>query len=193
MPEPVYTQPSLFGGPVTKPKTLSFDLETQNSFDDVGGKNNIGALKMSVGITMDLDTDEFQVYTEEQVGSLIDALLAARRVVGFHVRRFDFRVLAPYTSRDLSKIACFDLLESLESILGHRVKLDNVAGATLGAKKSGHGLEAIEWFRSGQMDKLISYCKDDVRLTADVYRFGQKNGHVMIDDWGKPKKVPVKW
>lgn len=176
-------------------RLLSFDLETQNSFDDVGGRDNLGALKMSVGITYDPDKDRFEVYPEQRARELIDDLLDAQMVVGFNVRRFDYRVLEPYAGgRDLSKIKTLDLLEKLETILGHRVKLDSCATATLGTQKSGHGLQAIEWFRTGQMSKLIDYCKDDVKITWQVYEHGRKNKHIFITDRnGGKRRVDVDW
>lgn len=188
-----YTQGDLFLSKPREAKQLAFDLETQNSFDDVGGRNNLEKLKMSVGITLDLKTEKFTVYKEDEAAELCEELLAAEFVVGFNVRRFDYRVLAPYTKKDLSKVKTIDLLEVLEGKLGHRVKLDDVARATLGTKKSGHGLQAIEWFRKGNWDDLIKYCKDDVRITADVWFFGKRNGHVLIPDWNQTRKVEVQW
>lgn len=176
-------------------RLLSFDLETQNSFDDVGGRDNIAALKMSVGITYDPDRDTFEVYPEMRIRELIDDLLEAELVVGFNVRKFDFEVLKPYANgRDLSKIKTLDLLEKLHEVLGHRVKLDSCAEATLGTKKSGHGLQAIEWFRTGQITKLVEYCKDDVKITYQVYEYGKKHGHIFITDRsGGKKQVNVNW
>lgn len=176
-------------------RLLAFDLETQNSFDDVGGRDNISALKMSVGITYDPDRDSFEVYPEGRVRELIADLLDAQVVVGFNTRKFDYEVLRPYADgRDVSKIKTIDLLEKLQEVLGHRVKLDSCAEATLGTKKSGHGLQAIEWFRQGQVSKLVEYCKDDVKITYQIYEFGQKNGHIFITDRsGGKKKVAVTW
>ena len=37
-----------------------FDLETQNLFEDVGGRGNIGALKVSCGVTWSSDAQRFQ-------------------------------------------------------------------------------------------------------------------------------------
>ncbi len=176
-------------------RLLAFDLETQNSFDDVGGRDNLGALKMSVGITYDPDKDRFEVYPEQRARELVDDLLDAQVVVGFNIRRFDYRVLEPYAGgRDLSKIKTLDLLEKLESVLGHRVKLDSCASATLGTQKSGHGLQAIEWFRSGQLSKVIDYCKDDVKITYELYRYGHEKKHIFITDRsGGKRRVEVDW
>lgn len=183
----------LFGAPKSKSRTLVFDLETQNSFDDVGGRNKMVELRMSVGVTYALETKEFAVYRENDVNALIEDLRAANRVIGFNHKNFDYAVLGRYTKLDWSTVKSFDILEDLAKILGHRVKLDSVAAATLGMKKSGHGLQAIEWFRKGEWDTLIRYCKDDVKITADVWLHGVEKKFVMIETWGGPKKVPVDW
>lgn len=191
MPEPA--QGLLFGAPKTKSRTLVFDLETQNSFDDVGGRNKLVELRMSVGVTFALETQEFTVYREEEVNALVEDLKAAGRVIGFNQKSFDYGVLGRYTKQDWGAVKSFDILEDLTRILGHRVKLDSVATATLGTKKSGHGLQAIEWFRKGDWETLIRYCKDDVRITADVWKHGVEKKFVMIETWNGPKKVPVEW
>jgi DEAD/DEAH box helicase domain-containing protein len=46
----------------------------------------------------------------------------------------------------------------------------------LGQQKSGKGTDAVQWFREGRMDLLESYCREDVRITRDLYRFGLENG-----------------
>jgi DEAD/DEAH box helicase domain-containing protein len=191
MPDPV--QGTLFGAPKSKSRALVFDLETQNSFDDVGGRNKLAELRMSVGVTLDLESGEFQVYREPEANALIEDLRAARRVVGFNQKGFDYGVLSRYAKLDWGAVKSFDILEDLTRVLGHRVKLDSVAAATLGTKKSGHGLQAIEWFRKGDWETLIRYCKDDVKITADVWRHGVEKKFVMIETWGGPKKVPVTW
>ena len=68
-----------------------------------------------------------------------------------------------------------------------------VMSATLGRKKSGHGLQAIEWFRKGDWETLIRYCKDDVKMTEDVWAHGVEKKFVKIETWGGPKTVPVDW
>ncbi|NUN47703.1 MAG: ribonuclease H-like domain-containing protein [Candidatus Brocadiae bacterium] len=187
------SQGLLFGAPRSTQRTIVFDLETQNSFDDVGGRNRMSELRMSVGVTLAPDTGEFHVYRENEAPALIEELRAAGRVIGFNHKSFDYAVLGRYTKLDWSTVNSFDILEDLTKILGHRVKLDSVAAATLGTKKSGHGLQAIEWFRKGEWETLIRYCKDDVKITADVWKHGVEKKFVMIESWSGPKKVPVTW
>jgi hypothetical protein len=62
--------------------------------------------------------------------------------------------------------------------------LDTVAEATLGKNKSGNGLEAIEWWNKGEIDKLIHYCIEDVRITRELYDYALANGCLKYKDLG---------
>ena len=87
-----------------------------------------------------------------------------------------------------------DLMEDIESYLGFRISLDNLAKSNLGAAKSGNGLEAIRWWQEGNVEAIKRYCLDDVRITRDIYEFGKKNGHVIAETRNDPKvSVPVSW
>ena len=44
-----------------------FDLETQNTFDEVGGRNNMAALKLACGVTWSTARNEFAVYWEKEI------------------------------------------------------------------------------------------------------------------------------
>lgn len=192
------TAPTSDEAPRTKPPgsprhVVCFDVETQNSFDDVGGRQNFDKLRVSVAVLYDEMLQEYFVYNESEAGQLIDHLFAADLVVGYNVVGFDYAVIQPYSSRDVKKLPTLDLMQELVKKLGFRVKLDSVVSSTLGARKSGHGLQAIEWFRAGEMEKLTKYCQDDVRLTYELFRFGAIHGHVFIDSRGARQKVPVDW
>ncbi len=75
--------------------------------------------------------------------------------------------------------------------LGRRLKLDSVAGATLGTNKSANGIEAVEWWRKGEVDKIVKYCIDDVRLTRELYDYATKNGHLKYKEMGNLKQVAL--
>ena len=80
--------------------------------------------------------------------------------------------------------------------LGRRIKLDTLAEATLGKKKIGHGLEAIEWWKKGEIDKIIKYCLEDVKITKELYEYMLKHGHVKYTEGKEVKAVKVdasKW
>ncbi len=85
-------------------------------------------------------------------------------------------------------------IPDLEERLGFRPKLDSVASATLGTGKSADGLQALEWWRLGEVDKIIEYCREDVRVTRDLYDFGKRNRWVQVARFGgKARKVEVDW
>jgi DEAD/DEAH box helicase domain-containing protein len=172
---------------------VCFDVETQNSFDDVGGRQNFGALRVSIAVVYDELLNQYFVYNESEASQLIDHLFAADLVVGYNIAGFDYAVLQPYSSKNLKKLPTLDLMQELAQRLGFRVKLDSVVNATLGARKSGHGLQAIEWFRKGEIEKLTRYCQDDVKLTYDLFKFGTTHGFVYIDSRGARQRVLVNW
>ena len=171
-----------------------FDLETQKSFQEVGGRENIRLLRMSIAVTFFTATNEFKSYTEKEAAALIADLKAAERVIGFNVLSFDYAVLKAYSTERLGELPTLDLLEDIYNKLGFRVSLDALATATLGSKKSADGLMAVQWFREGKIDELIAYCRDDVAITKKLFEFGRDNKYVaFVDRYGKKNKVAVNW
>jgi DEAD/DEAH box helicase domain-containing protein len=90
--------------------------------------------------------------------------------------------LQTYYTGDIMKLPTVDVLVEIEKRLGFRIKLDDVAQATLGVGKSGHGLMAVEYWRNGELDKLAEYCLQDVRVTRDVYEYALQNGFVSFNN-----------
>jgi DEAD/DEAH box helicase domain-containing protein len=175
--------------------TLVFDLETKYLADEVGGWNNIRGMGMSVAVTYCVEEDCFTVYTESEVQALIGALQAARQVIGFNIVRFDYEVLRGYSFASLrDSVPTLDMMIPLYETLGFRPKLEDLASATLGAGKLGDGLDAVRWYREKELEKLAEYCKKDVEVTYQVYRFGKEQGYVLLRDRYKgSRRVPVSW
>jgi len=173
-------------------KVVVFDLETQRSFAEVGGRSQFHRLGVSAGVAYRYDLDKFLVVQEETISDLVDLLLEASLVVGYNIRGFDYEVLRAYTDEALQKLPTLDLMYDLEERLGFRPKLDSVISATLGDSKSADGMQALEWWKLGEIDKIIEYCQEDVRVTRDLYDFGKRNRFVQVSRFGgKPRKVEV--
>ncbi len=68
--------------------------------------------------------------------------------------------------------------------------LDTVAGATLAAKKIGHGADAPVWYQQGLIQKVVNYCSDDVCLERDLTDFVERYGYVIVK--GQQLSIP-KW
>ncbi len=102
-----------------------FDLETQNLFEDVGGRSNIGALKVSCAVTWSSSRNDFSTYWEKDVPALVSELKSADRVVGFNIKSFDYEVLRPYVPNErLQFLPTLDILNDLFRELGFRVRLE---------------------------------------------------------------------
>ena len=173
---------------------LYFDLETQKSAEEVGGWGNKHLMRVSVAVVYDCVDEDYHVFTEDKVDELIQELLSADTVVGFNIKRFDWDVLRAYSNIDFSRIKSFDLLEEVTKILGRRISLDSLARVTLGESKIADGLQAIRWFREGNIDKLTEYCKHDVDLTRRLHQFGKEKGHLLFKNYQNDTlQIPVDW
>lgn len=172
-----------------------FDLESQNLFEDVGGRDHIDKLCVACGVTWSKLKNDFSVYWEKDVPALIEELQSATKVIGFNLRGFDYLVLQPYAPElRFASIPTLDMLFDLQKTLGFRISLDSIASASLGAAKTADGLQAVEWFRAGELDKIAEYCKADVDITRRVYEFGRDNGYIFYKSkLGSKLKAEVKW
>ena len=175
--------------------SVFFDLETQNLFQDVGGRQNISRLRLACGVTWSETRQDFAVYLEKDVPALLEELSSASRIIGFNLKEFDYPVLQVYSPAvRLGSLPTLDMLLDISRTLGFRLSLDSIAAATLGAGKSADGVQSVEWFRKGELDKVADYCKADVDITRRVYEFGRANGFLYYNSkLGGKLKVNVKW
>jgi len=172
-----------------------FDIETQKSFDEVGGKDNFGKLGVSVIGAYIYGPGQYLIFEEHEIPAFEKLLQNAGRVIGFNIHHFDLAVLQPYISWNLKSLPTLDLMDDVKKSLGHRLYLDSLADATLGIRKSGDGLQALRWYKEGKMDEIKKYCLKDVEITKNLYEFGKKNGHVLFysRDTGGRTAIPVAW
>jgi len=166
-----------------------FDIETKNIFADVG-ENNPALLDISVVCIYDYGRDKYESFLEEDFGKLWPIIEKADVLIGYNSNHFDIPLLNKYYPGDLSKIKSIDILHEIKKSFGRRMKLDQVAEGTLNVRKSGFGLQAIEWWKNGEIDKIIKYCLDDVRITKDIYEYALKNNEIKFAEGGKI--IPVK-
>ncbi len=180
--------------PPPGPHLVVFDLETQRSAAEVGGWDQAHRMGLSVAVCWDSRQDDFVVYHESQVEALVEHLRRAELVIGFNVLGFDYAVLRGYTPFDFWRLNTLDILYDVRLQLGHRIRLDALAQATLGVPKLADGLQALTWWTEGRLDLLEDYCRQDVRVTRDLFRYGVDHGHLLYERRdGTPVPVPVEW
>lgn len=171
-----------------------FDLESQKLFQEVGGRD-ASKLLLACGVTWSTDRNDFAVYWEKDAAALVAELKAADRVIGFNIIGFDYEVLRPYArNENFRTFRSTDMLRDIYQTLNFRLSLDSIARATLGTTKTADGVQSVEWFRQGELDKVAEYCKSDVDITRRVYEFGRENGFVhYYSRLGSKLKVAVNW
>lgn len=172
-------------------KKIVLDLETQKSFDEVGGRGKNHLLKISVCGIYDYVSDQYLIYEEHELPKLAAKLQSADQIIGYNIKQFDFEVLQPYLNFDLSTVPYYDILEEIDKVLGHKIKLEAVAQATIGSGKSGNGLEALLYYKNGKMDLLKKYCLDDVRVTKEVYEYALNNQKLLYRDYFAVKEIRI--
>lgn len=165
-----------------------FDLETKETFDEAG-TNDPAGLSISVGCAYDSATDTYTTVTEDELHKFWPLFEQADVLVGYNSNHFDIPLLNKYYPGDLTKIKSIDLLEDIRISLGRRLRLDSVAQATIGAKKSANGLQAIKWWREGDIDSIKKYCKQDVKVTKEIFEFALENKKVLFKDGHKKREI----
>ena len=176
------------------PRILYLDLETQKSAQEVGGWQNSHLMRVSVVVVYDTKDETYYYYDETNMEKLFSHLKEADLVVGFNIKGFDYKVLGAYLTA-LDEIPTFDILESVFSSLGFRLSLDHLAEETLNVAKQADGLQAIQWFRQGEMDKLREYCKQDVEITKALFLHGLEKGFLVYREKtnGRRLRLLVDW
>ncbi len=171
-----------------------FDLETQRSAAEVGGWHRAELMKISCAVLYDSKEDRYIDFLENQISRFVEHLQTLDLIIGFNIKRFDYQVLKGYTDFDFSQLANLDILEKVKNQLGFRLSLNHLASATLNTTKSADGLQALKWWQQGKILEIIEYCRRDVKITRDLYRYGRDKGHLLYADKAKNLlRIPIAW
>jgi DEAD/DEAH box helicase domain-containing protein len=176
-------------------RKITFDIETRNVFADVA-KNDPALLDIAIVAIHDSETGEYSWYLQEDLHKLWPIIERADMLIGYNSDHFDIPLLNKYYPGDLTKIKSLDILKEIQKSYGRRMKLDQLAEGTLNKNKSGHGLDAIKWWKEGDIEKIRQYCIDDVRITKEIYDFARVNGKLIFKEGGKLHEIKLdssKW
>ena len=174
-------------------RRITFDIETEGDFRGNGDFSN---LEVTVVGIHDSTTGEYSSFLRHELNTLWPILERADLLVGYNSEHFDLPVLGRYYAGDLTKIKSVDLLKEVKNVLGRRLKLDNLAEATLGKGKIANGLEAVEWWKNGEFEKVREYCLDDVRITNELYLYAKKKKSLKYRDYDGVREIkldPSQW
>jgi DEAD/DEAH box helicase domain-containing protein len=171
-------------------RVIVFDIETTNTFDEVGSSDP-AYLDLAVVCIYDSETEEYSSYLKEDLQKLWPILEAADALVGFNSLHFDTPLLNKYYAGDLMQMKQIDLLVAVKDGLGRRLRLDTIAKATLGEAKSADGLQAVRWWREGRQQEVIDYCIQDVKVTKDIYEYALEHKLLKYSDGATVRDIPI--
>jgi len=168
-------------------RKIVFDIETSNTFYDTGSTDP-SLLDLSLIAIHDSETNTYYSYLQNELSALWPLLEKADILIGYNSDHFDIPLLNKYYPGDLRNIKSLDILKEIKNSIGKRLKLDHVADATLGVSKIGNGLDAIKWWKEGDIEKIRKYCLKDVEITKRIYEYARehnklhyKQGNVLAD------------
>jgi len=176
---------------------LVIDVETKKLFSEISsrkpadlGVSYVGALM--VDESGNYKSGDYVGFFENEISGLWPIMEKADRIIGFNVIEFDLPALSGYYQGDFSRFSVLDIMAEIEKVVSHRISLQAVAMSTLNEGKSGSGLSAVQYWREGRLDELAKYCRQDVEVTAKVFEYGAKNGHLTFKNkWNEEKKVEI--
>lgn len=183
---------------------LVIDIETKNTFADVGGQHNIEKLEASFVGVYSYNDNAYHSFFEADFGALGKLFQRGGLIIGFSINRFDIPVMKKYfesgnpfssgTHFNIYGIDRYDILDEIETALGHRISLDILAKENLGIGKTHHGLEAIKFYAEKNFEELKNYCLNDVKITKELYDLIKRQGYLMIPqrDGSPSQKVALK-
>lgn len=169
-------------------KRITFDIETEGSFS---GQPDLSNLEVTVVGVHDSETDQYTSFLKTELSLLWPLLESADMIVGYNSEHFDIPILNKYYTGNLSHIPHIDLLKEVKKVLGRRLRLDNIAEATLGKKKTGHGLQAVQWWKQGEVEKVREYCLNDVKITKDIYEYAKLNNALKYRDFDGMREIKL--
>lgn len=150
-------------------KEIVFDIET------IGDITDLSTMEITVVSIYEYEHDTYSSFERSELGKLWPILEKSTRLIGYNSEHFDLPILNRYYPGDLTVFPHLDLLKAIKDSLGRRLRLNDVAEATLDITKSADGLQAMKWWKEGRVDEIKKYCEQDVKVTKEMYEFGKNN------------------
>lgn len=148
---------------------IVFDIET------IGDITDLETMEITVVSIYEYEHDKYSSFERGELGKLWPILEKSSRLIGYNSDHFDLPILNRYYPGDLMGFPSLDLLKVIKDSVGRRIRLNDVAEATLDISKSADGLQAMKWWKEGKIDEIKKYCEQDVKVTKEVYEFGKNN------------------
>jgi DEAD/DEAH box helicase domain-containing protein len=180
-------------GSTTRP-TYILDLQTQKTFEDVGGKKGTSQMGISFAALLKHNTDEIKVYTETDINTLLDEIFSSYLIVGLNLKKFAYKVLSGYRNSDFEGVKSLDILEYIRKKIIRRLSINDLFLGTLGINKSIDNMKIARLYKEKKIEEVKQITIQNVKALNSVYSFGKQKGYVFINDRaGQRWKISVCW
>ncbi|MDO8424070.1 MAG: ribonuclease H-like domain-containing protein [bacterium] len=171
-------------------RKIVLDIETKNFFHDVGSSKPAD-LDIALIAIYDSETGGYSSYLEDELNRLWPILERSDMLIGFNSEHFDIPLLNKYYPGDLTKLKSLDILKEIKASYGRRMRLGQLAEGTLGRDKSGHGADAMVWWKRGEVEKVRDYCIDDVKITKELYDYAMANQKLIFKEGSALEEIKL--
>ena len=157
---------------------ITFDIETYSPGDLE--HIDVNEFRVSVSGAYISWIDRYIAFMEDDTEKFVELLMQCDLVVGYNHIGFDLAVLQKYSPDfDLvNGLPSYDIMLEMKKKIGFSVRLDDLAKANLGTKKTDSYDVYKHYHKEGKWAPLIDYCMNDVAITERIFKMCQ-NGQVM--------------
>jgi hypothetical protein len=178
-PTPEGRGPARGARPSAAGDVLVLGLETREDRITASQPGKVHTLGLAIAVTYSFRSGSFTAWRSEYINDLVRTLLTAKLVVGYNPFGFEYKILAPYTGRNLTRIPTIDLMLEITKELGKKLLFDLITGPTLDKAWSGDRSLASGYFKQGRVRELASLCTEGVKIVRDVFVHSLQHGEVL--------------
>jgi SNF2-related domain/Helicase conserved C-terminal domain len=177
-PAPSSRGPARTARPSAAGDVLVLGLETREDRATANQPGKVHTLGLAIAVTYSFKTGSFTAWRSEYINDLVRTLLAAKLVVGYNPFGFEYKILAPYTGRNLTRIPTVDLMLEITKGLGRKPLFDLIVGPTLDREWVEGRSQASDYFKQGRVREVAGLCTEGVKIVRDLFVHGLQQGEV---------------
>ena len=170
------------------------EVQPRRTFDEVGGKKNISLMGIAFVALIDPKSDRMTIYTESEIEACLDALDSAQMIIGYHLDKFVFPLLAGYRAIDRDRYHRLDMLDDVNRKIGRKVEISDLLYGTLEIKRAVDPMKLARQFQQGEIELVKQATAQMARDLAAIYHYGKEKGYVCINGpFGQRWKISIRW
>jgi len=181
-PTPNGRSPARTARPSAAGDVLVLGLETREDRITTGQPGKVHTLGLAIAVTYSFRSGSFTAWRSEYINDLVRTLLAAKQVVGYNPFGFEYKILGPYTGRNLTRIPTIDLMLEITKGLGRKLPFDLITAPTLDKAWSADRSKASSYFKQGRVREVAGLCTDGVKTVRDIFVHSLQHGEVLYQD-----------